>query len=113
MFGNNEEVKLHISVSFYMDAHTRHFFDPSKLPVVYHPGDTLYEKLQEMGMEVKEFAMKVYIPEEVIISVIKGHSSITPKMAETFEMATKIPTGMWLRHQKSYDDFIARKKTSL
>lgn len=96
-----------------MDAQTRHLFDSSKLPAVYHPGDTLDEKLQEMGMEVKEFAMKVSIPEEVIISVIKGHSSITPKMAETFEMVTKIPAGMWLRHQKSYDDFIAHEKTSL
>lgn len=96
-----------------MDTLTRHFFDPSKLPAVYHPGETLSEKLQEMGMEVKEFAMKVSIPEDIIISVIRGHSSITPKMAETFEMATKIPAYMWLRHQKSYDDFIARKKNSL
>ena len=96
-----------------MDTQTRHFFDPAKLPSVYHPGETLGEKLQEMGMEVKEFAMKVSLPEEVIISVIKGQRSITPKMAESFEMATKIPAYMWLRHQKSYDDFIARKNTTL
>lgn len=96
-----------------MDTQTRHFFDPAKLPSVYHPGETLYEKMQEMGVEVEEFAMKVSIPEEVIVSVIKGQGFITPKMAETFEMITKIPTYMWLRHQKSYDDFIARKKTSL
>lgn len=96
-----------------MDTQTRHFFDPAKLPAVYHPGETLSEKLQEMGMEVKEFAMKVSLPEEVIISVIKGQGSITPKMAETFEMVTKIPAYMWLRHQKSYDDFIARKNTTL
>lgn len=96
-----------------MDTQTRHFFDPAKLPSVYHPGETLYEKMQEMGVEVEEFAMKVSIPEEVIVSVIKGQGFITPKMAETFEMITKIPAYMWLRHQKSYDDFIARKKTSL
>lgn len=66
MFGNNEEVKLHYRRVFYMDAQTRHLFDSSKLPAVYHPGDTLDEKLQEMGMEVKEFAMRVSIPEEVI-----------------------------------------------
>lgn len=33
---------------------TRQFFDPAKLPTVYHPGETLDEKLQEMGMSVKE-----------------------------------------------------------
>lgn len=91
-------------------AQTRQFFDPAKLPVVYHPGETLEEKLQEMGMGVKEFATRVSKPEKTIIAVLKGKSSITPDMAVAFEMVTKIPATMWLRHQKSYDEFIARKK---
>lgn len=91
-------------------AQTRPFFDPAKLPAVYHPGETLEEKLQEMGMGVKEFATRVSKPEKTIIAVLKGKSSITPDMAVAFEMVTKIPATMWLRHQKSYDEFIARKK---
>lgn len=91
-------------------AQTRQFFDPSKLPVVSHPGEILEEKLQEMNMGVKEFATRVSKPEKTIIAVLKGKSSITPDMAVAFEMVTKIPTYMWLRHQKSYDEFIARKK---
>lgn len=89
---------------------TRAYFDPTKLPVVYHPGETLEEKLQEMGMGVKEFATRVSKPEKTIIAVLKGRSSITPDMAVAFELVTKIPANMWLRHQKSYDEFIARKK---
>ena len=91
-------------------AQTRTFFDPAKLPVVYHPGETLEEKLQEIGMGVKEFATRVSKPEKTIIAVLKGKSSITPDMAVAFEMVTKIPVNMWLRLQKSYDEFIARKK---
>ncbi len=91
-------------------AQTRPFFDPAKLPVVYHPGETLDEKLQELGMGVKEFATRVSKPEKTIIAVLKGKSSITPDMAVAFEMVTKIPAHMWLRYQKSYDEFIARKK---
>lgn len=91
-------------------AQTRQFFDLTKLPVVYHPGEILDEKLQEMGMGVKEFATRVSKPEKTIIAVLKGKSSITPDMAIAFEMVTKIPADMWLRHQKSYDEFIARKK---
>lgn len=91
-------------------AQTRPFFDPAKLPVVYHPGEILEEKLQEMGMGVKEFATRVSKPEKTIIAVLKGRSSITPDMAVAFEMVTKIPANMWLRHQKSYDEFVARKK---
>lgn len=91
-------------------AQTRPFFNPAKLPVVYHPGETLDEKLHEMGMGVKEFATRVSKPEKTIIAVLKGKSSITPDMAVAFELVTKIPAHMWLRHQKSYDEFIARKK---
>ena len=89
---------------------TRHFFDTAKFPVVYHPGETLDEKLREMGMGVKEFATRVSKPEKSVIAVLKGKSSLTPDMAVAFEMVTKIPAAMWLRHQKRYDEFIARKK---
>ena len=91
-------------------AQTKTFFDPAKLPVVYHPGETLDEKLHEMNMGVKEFATRVSKPEKTIIAVIKGRSSITPDMAVAFEMVTKIPANMWLRQQERYDEFIARKK---
>ncbi len=91
-------------------AQTRPFLNPAKLPVIYHPGETLEEKLLEMGMGVKEFATRVSKPEKTIIAVLKGKSSITPDMAVAFELVTKIPAHMWLRHQKSYDEFIARKK---
>lgn len=85
-------------------------FDPTKLAVVYHPGETLEEKLSEMGMGIKEFATRVSKPEKTIIAVIKGKSSITPDMALSFEMVTRIPSHMWLSHQKNYDEYIARKK---
>lgn len=88
----------------------RTFFDPALLPMVYHPGETLEEKLQEMGMSVKEFATRVSKPEKTIIAVIKGKSGITPDMAVAFEMVTLIPAHMWLNHQKRFDEFVARKK---
>lgn len=88
---------------------TRQFFEPAKLPTVYHPGETLDEKLQEMGMSVKEFALRVSKPEKTIIAVLKGKSSVTPDMAVAFEMVTKIPANLWLNLQRSYDEFIARK----
>ena len=35
--------------------------------VAYHPGVTLAEKLEELGMSVKEFALRVTKPEKTII----------------------------------------------
>lgn len=93
-------------------AHTRHFFDPTKLPVVYPPGETLEEKLLEMGMDTKDFAFATSLPEATIISVIEGICVITPDMAVSFENVTKIPAYLWLRLQESYDRYKERSKPS-
>lgn len=82
----------------------------SKLITVYHPGVTLADKLKEMEMSVKEFAVRVSKPEKTIFAVISGNSSITTEMAVSFETVTKIPASFWLRKQQMYDEYIVRKK---
>ena len=52
--------------------------------IVFHPGETLEEKLEELGMGPKEFAVRTSKPEETIIQVLHGKSSITPEMAVQF-----------------------------
>jgi len=75
-----------------------------------HPGVVLLEKLQEMGMSNKEFAVRSGKPEKTIIAVLKGTSSITPDMAVQFEIVTSIPASYWLNSQRNYDEFVARLK---
>lgn len=79
-------------------------------PVEFHPGITLSEKLKEMGMSVKEFAVRTSKPEKTIFAVIGGKSSVTPDMAVAFENVTKIPAHFWLNMQRGYDEYIARQK---
>jgi len=80
-----------------------------KLAIVFHPGKTLSEKLSEMGMSIKEFAVRTSKPEKTIIAVINGKSSITTEMAVSFENVTQIPASFWLRKQLSYDEYVERK----
>jgi addiction module HigA family antidote len=75
-----------------------------------HPGMTLKEKLEEMGMGPKEFALRAGKPEKTITAVLKGNSSITADMAVQFENVTKIPAHFWMNHQRGYDEYIARVK---
>jgi HTH-type transcriptional regulator / antitoxin HigA len=75
-----------------------------------HPGETLEEKLEEMGMGPKEFALRTSKPEKTIIAVLKGQSAITSDMAVQFEHVTNIPAHFWMDHQRSFDENIARKK---
>ena len=77
---------------------------------VPHPGKTLEEKLNEMEMGPKEFALRTGKPEKTIIAVLKGESSITPDMAVQFESVTKIPANFWMNHQRGYDEYLAREK---
>jgi HTH-type transcriptional regulator / antitoxin HigA len=78
--------------------------------IVFHPGETLEEKLEEMGMGPKEFALRTGKPEKTIIAVLQGVSAITSDMAVQFENVTKIPAHFWLTLQINYDEFVAREK---
>lgn len=80
---------------------------PQSVP---HPGETLAEKLEEMGMGPKEFALRSGKPEKTISAILKGDSSITPDMAVQFESVTKIPAHFWMNYQRTYDEYIAREK---
>lgn len=77
---------------------------------VPHPGRSLAEKLEEMGMGPKEFALRTGKPEKTIIAVLQGDSAITPDMAVQFEQVTRIPAGFWLRYQAGYDEYQARER---
>lgn len=78
--------------------------------IVFHPAETLREKLEEMGMGIKEFALRTGKPEKTIIAVLNEESSLTPEMAVLFENVTKIPADFWINKQARYNEFIARKR---
>lgn len=79
-------------------------------PVAFHPGETLSEKLKEMGMSIKEFAIRTSKPEKTIFAVINGSSAVTSDMAVSFESVTQIPANFWMNKQRAYDEYIARIK---
>ena len=82
---------------------TQNQYNPQSYP---HPGETLEEKLQEIGMAPKEFGIRTMIPEKTICEIIEGESSITTEMADKFESVTNIPANYWLNNQRLYDENI-------
>jgi len=78
--------------------------------VIYHPGVTLAEKLEELGMSAKEFSVRTKKPEKTINAVLKGNSSLTPDMAVAFESVTGIPANFWMQKQQKYNEYVARQK---
>ena len=78
--------------------------------IAFHPGETLTEKLEELKMGPKEFAVRTGKPEKTIIAILKGDSSITPEMAILFESVLKIPARFWMKSQYRFDEYKAREK---
>jgi addiction module HigA family antidote len=78
--------------------------------IAFHPGETLSEKLEEMGMGPKEFSVRTGKPEKTISAILKGESSITPDMAVQFENVLRIPAHFWLNSQRHYDEYKARER---
>ena len=78
--------------------------------VVFHPAETLREKLAEMGMSIKEFALRTGKPEKTINAVLNEESSLTPEMAVLFENVTQIPASFWINKQARYNEYVARKR---
>ncbi|CAN1548932.1 Cro/C1-type helix-turn-helix domain [Spirosomataceae bacterium] len=78
--------------------------------IAFHPGETLKEKLEELNMGPKEFAIRTGKPEKTIIAILKGESSLTPEMAILFENVLKIPARFWIKKQYIFDEFKAREK---
>jgi addiction module HigA family antidote len=70
-----------------------------------HPGETLAERLEELGVDSKEFAIRAEIPEEMVVAILNGNSSINTEIAMQFERVLKIPVHFWLNMQRSYDEF--------
>ena len=77
--------------------------------VFFHPGETLIEKLDELGLNTNEFAELTGRPEKTIIAVLKGKIDITPDLATQFERVTQIPANFWINSQRHYDEFQARE----
>ena len=87
---------------------TKNQYFPQSVP---HPGETLAEKLEEMNMGPKEFAIRTGKPEKTITAILKEESGITPDMAVVFETVLNIPAHFWLNNQRTYDEYKAREKS--
>ncbi len=75
-----------------------------------HPGETLREKLEELVMTPKEFAVRTGKPVKTISEILNAKSSITFEMAVLFEKVLNIPANFWIKKQANFNEFVAREK---
>jgi addiction module HigA family antidote len=79
--------------------------------VFFHPGETLGEKLQEMGLSSEELASRIGQPLHIIEEILAKKRDISPEIAKLLEGITKIPAHMWLTAQYNYNEGQKNKLT--
>ncbi len=67
-----------------------------------HPGDTIQEHIDFIGMSQAELAERMGRPKEKINDLIKGRESLTIPTAFQLEKVLGIPASFWMNSEKSY-----------
>ena len=73
-----------------------------------HPGETLAETLEELGMSQAELAQRMGRPLQMISEIIQGKKAITAETALQLERATGVPASFWNSSQRNYEATLAR-----
>jgi addiction module HigA family antidote len=77
-------------------------------PKVSHPGVTLRETLQSLGMTQAELSNRMGRPLKTINEIVKGKTAITSETALQLETVLGIPASFWLKRQQQFDESLAR-----
>lgn len=77
-----------------------------------HPGETLAETLEELGMSQREFARRTELTPKHVNQIIRGHSGYTADVAVRFERVTGVPARFWLALLADHRTFLARKRAA-
>lgn len=70
---------------------------------IIHPGVTVKEKLDDMGITTNELSTKIDFPLDYINNVINEKENITPEFAKALEEVTDVSATFWLNLQNNYE----------
>ncbi len=77
---------------------------------VSHPGATLKDALDEIGLTQSELATRMRRPVETISEIINGKATLTPETATQLELVLGISANFWNTREKTYREFLTLKE---
>lgn len=72
------------------------------------PGETLRERLDELGMSQAELARRTGLTAKHVNQVLKGAATLSADVAQRLEYATGTPARWWLRLEADYQAAVVR-----
>lgn len=73
-----------------------------------HPGETLQDILDELGMSQAALAQRMGRPKKTINEIIQGKTAITADTALQLELSLGTPASFWLNREQHYREAVAR-----
>lgn len=78
--------------------------------IILPPGETLSERLEEIGMTQAELATRTGLSTKHVNQIIRGYAPITSETALRLEHATGIPARVWNNLEIAYRDYASRQE---
>lgn len=87
-------------------ASERYRYEPE---IVCPPGETLSERLEEIGMTHTELAARTGLSTKHVNQIIGGSAPITPETALRLEHATRTASQVWNNLEIAYRNYASRR----
>ena len=84
----------------------RYRYEPES---VFPPGETLSERLEEIGMTPTELAARTGLSTQRVNQIISGSAPISPETALRLEHATRTAAQVWNNLEIMYHDHAPRR----
>lgn len=76
--------------------------------VVFPPGETLSERIEDIGMTQVDLAARTGLSTKHINQIIQGVAAVTPETALLLEHATRTPARVWNNLEVAYREHLSR-----
>ena len=71
--------------------------------LIFHPGDTLREMLEDRAMSQRELAIRTGFSEKHVSEVLNGIAPVSTKFASALELVFGVDAEFWLNLQNNYE----------
>ena len=85
----------------------KYYYKPN---IVFQPGDTLREIIEEYKITQTELALRMGRPQKTINEIMNGKVEITQETALQLEKVFNIPARFWNNLESNFREYLARKK---
>jgi HTH-type transcriptional regulator / antitoxin HigA len=86
----------------------RQWFPAAEPDYAVPPGETLRDRLEELGMTQAELATRTGLSTKHVNQILQGVAHISPETAQRLDLATGVPSRLWNRLEADYRATAAR-----